>query len=228
MSKRETIQYECPQCGKASDFVIWNSVNTELDPETKQAVRDCSLFTFHCPECGSVTRVLYPFLYHQMEDKLMIHFVDDEERAKNIINYIKNEESGMLNELSENGYIVRVVMSIHALLEKLAIFDAGLDDRIVELSKMVFAVTMDDDAPEIKTARFIHTTEGENVILFFDNNNSSFAHAKLTDELYESLKEKYVDKLPEYGLGELCVDARFAYQFFTEQRAGEESSLSFS
>lgn len=51
MSKHMKEQITCPECGKKSDFLIWESINTTLDPEMKQAVRDGSAFMFKCPHC---------------------------------------------------------------------------------------------------------------------------------------------------------------------------------
>ncbi|MBO4522897.1 MAG: CpXC domain-containing protein, partial [Methanomicrobium sp.] len=62
----------CPDCGAESDFVIWQSINTMIDPETKAKVLSGEIFRFKCPKCGSETNIMYDCLYHQMEDKLMI------------------------------------------------------------------------------------------------------------------------------------------------------------
>lgn len=42
MPRRETII--CPKCGQESEFTIWRSINTMLDPEMKKVVRDKSAF----------------------------------------------------------------------------------------------------------------------------------------------------------------------------------------
>lgn len=74
MSMERTVDISCPGCGQASKFVIWQSINTTIDPQMKQAVRDRSAFMFTCPNCGQTRFVDYGFLYHQMEDKIMIRF----------------------------------------------------------------------------------------------------------------------------------------------------------
>ena len=49
MSMERTISITCPGCGHSSDFVIWQSINTVMNPDMKQAVRDGSAFAFTCP-----------------------------------------------------------------------------------------------------------------------------------------------------------------------------------
>ena len=84
MSRSRLISITCPECQKESDFRIWESINTMLNPEMKSAVRDRSAFLFTCPECGAKKYVDYGFLYHQMEDHIMIHYVNSDENAEEI------------------------------------------------------------------------------------------------------------------------------------------------
>ena len=71
MSQRREVSLTCPQCGKEHPFIIWNSINTILNPEMKEAVKDRSAFRFVCPDCGAKTYVDYDLLYHQMEDRII-------------------------------------------------------------------------------------------------------------------------------------------------------------
>ena len=72
MSKRCEVTITCPKCNEEHPFVMWQSINTQLDPEMRAAVKDRSAFQFICPTCGEKTYVDYGFLYHQMEDGIMI------------------------------------------------------------------------------------------------------------------------------------------------------------
>ena len=58
MSKWEEVTIKCPNCGKVSKFKLWDSINTTLDPEMKQKVRDGSAFSFTCPHCGYQTYMI--------------------------------------------------------------------------------------------------------------------------------------------------------------------------
>ena len=70
MTKYHDVDITCPYCGRTGPFRIYDSINTVLDPELKEALFDFSLFTFTCPVCQKKAPVLYPLLYHQMEDRL--------------------------------------------------------------------------------------------------------------------------------------------------------------
>lgn len=51
MSRHSMEKITCPKCGCESDFMIWSSINTVLDPEMFAKVRTGEAFAFTCPEC---------------------------------------------------------------------------------------------------------------------------------------------------------------------------------
>ena len=62
MSRYSTELIVCPKCGEESEFIMWSSVNTMLNPELKEKVRNNELFTFTCPSCGNTATVHYACL----------------------------------------------------------------------------------------------------------------------------------------------------------------------
>ena len=57
MSKHYETTITCPKCGKEAPFRIWESINTTLDPEMKEKVKDRSAFLFTCPNCSEVSHL---------------------------------------------------------------------------------------------------------------------------------------------------------------------------
>ncbi|MDD6708201.1 CpXC domain-containing protein [Eubacterium pyruvativorans] len=84
MSRSKEVMLTCPECKQDSSFTIWESINTTLDPEMKQAVLDKSAFLFECPKCHKKTNEDYGFLYHQKEDNIMIHYANSDEDAERV------------------------------------------------------------------------------------------------------------------------------------------------
>ena len=158
MSKRTTVSVDCPRCGKAHPYEVWRSVNTVLDPKMRAAVRDLSAFLFTCPSCGERTYVDYGFLYHQMEDRLMVHYADSEERFEEAC---AAYAGGMVRDMRGDGYLVRVVRTLSELLEKLAIFDRGLDDRAVEVYKVFILASHQRENPGCGAVDTLCFSEGD-------------------------------------------------------------------
>ncbi len=72
MSLSEQTTVECPKCTSEQTITLWQSVNVTLDPELKKHILDRTLVRFTCESCGYVAEVHHPFLYHDMERRLMV------------------------------------------------------------------------------------------------------------------------------------------------------------
>lgn len=56
----------CPKCGHEQEFLVWQSLNGDINPEAKQQLIDGTLFHFECEKCGDKSNVDYSMLYHDM------------------------------------------------------------------------------------------------------------------------------------------------------------------
>jgi hypothetical protein len=215
MSMERTISITCPGCGNSSDFVIWQSINTVMNPDMKQAVRDCSAFAFTCPHCKQTRNVDYGFLYHQMDDKIMIHYATSDEEAEEVE---KMYASGhkideMLVDLRAENYMIRIVRSHNQLLEKLAIIDAGLDDRLVEIYKVFLLANAQKEKPELGNAEILMLTDDGKHYLQFLSDHKSIGYAEISMDTYRLLEDEFGESLPERGKQGPLVDRRWALEF---------------
>ena len=137
---REEI-LKCPKCGAENQFRFYDSVNVSLDPELKGKVLDGSLFKMKCTKCGSETVVRYDLLYHDMSDTtpLLIQCCQQKEGWGKINEQNENVRKMMADMKLSNEFPHRAVIGYTALLEAIRIFDAGYDDRVMFVLKMVFA-----------------------------------------------------------------------------------------
>jgi len=143
-------------------MTVYKSINTSLDPELKEKVKDGSLFVWECPDCGKMNLAKYETLYHDPDSKLMIWLSDKEAGAEMMA--IVNHTEAM------GGYTLRRVTDVGGLIEKVLIFDAGLDDKVVELCKYVTKIEMaakmgEDKAEEVMALpiRFFRLGEKDGV-----------------------------------------------------------------
>lgn len=133
------FQLKCPNCGKAFEVEAVAAINTERDPELKERLLSGELFLRECPHCGARTLAKFPLLYHDPAEKLMIWLSDGS----------ADTEARMQAAVTGNnfeGYTGRIVDTPGALIEKVKIFDAGLDDISLEMAKFVTRQELDKDA----------------------------------------------------------------------------------
>ena len=121
----------CRSCGKAHEIDFTGSVDVSASPELKQKVKSGEMFLWTCPECGRANLLGLPFLYHDPDEKLMILLTTASIRSEGL----------------PDGYTGRIVHSVGELIEKINIFDSGLDDVVIEMCKYVTRHELGKDVP---------------------------------------------------------------------------------
>ena len=152
----------CASCGKQYEIETVPAVNTDHNPELKASVRDGSLFVGRCPHCGASSLVLYPFLYHDPEARLIVWLLP--EGAQGYDEAAVQQMSAQVKALED--YTVRRVATVGELIEKIGIADAGLDDRVVELCKFVTTQEMEARIHPEGPLRFYRLDGADNEITF--------------------------------------------------------------
>lgn len=131
MSIRSQAMAVCQKCGKQHRVDIYKSINTQTDPDLKAMVLSGELFLWNCPDCGTGNLVAYDCLYHDPEEKFMVWMLPFSEPEG-------PEKDAIMRQAKAMGdYRLRIVSNAGDLMEKVMIFDAGLNDRCIELVKYV-------------------------------------------------------------------------------------------
>lgn len=213
MSSYTEVIVTCPKCNKEHSIRIWRSINTTLNPEMKAAVRDRSAFLFECSSCGEKKYMDYGFLYHQMEDRIMIHYASTNENANEIYEMLNgNDPTGMITDMKKDNYLIRIVRSQNELCEKIAIFDEGLDDRIIEIFKIYILVTFQKDHPDCKQIETLYFKNGEKNLIQILADGESYGAAEIPDKFYKELCEKYRGKFPDIREDDPYIDRHWALE----------------
>lgn len=200
MSKHCVVKATCSKCKKESDFTVWQSINVQINPEMKEKVLNSEAFMFKCPECGTVNPVSYTTLYHDMDNKLMIYLVPDDEKAiketAQALSDTKNMSSDFGMDKDYLQYKFRIVTFVWELQEKIHIFDAGLDDRVIEIIKLLSLGMMSEEYPDDKIDAIVFDAgdDGENRILFI-HDNKAIAHVPVPQKLYDDVARRFKDKI---------------------------------
>ena len=156
----------CPECDHEQTITICPSVNVTTDPEMREKVLSGDLFMFTCDQCGFCGYAGYPFVY------------EDKETNGGFLIYLEPEcedrEVGVEGDIADQVIYrerpMRLVADVNALKEKVFIFEAGLDDRVIELFKVLTLAKMQDDEPdmipdELKFSKR-DVVDGEEVLVF--------------------------------------------------------------
>ena len=184
-----TVSFRCEQCGRTHEKTVYDGVDVSREPQFRARVMDASIFDFVCPDCGAVTGIIYPFLYHDPENGFMVQLVDSsvtEDPFTGVFD-TQDESDRAVREVVEDmkmRYYFRTVTTPNELMEKIAVFEAGYDDRVLELIKQ--GILAADPAGTILHLYFAPTDSGP---VFLAEEEAGFTRSFPLDmEVYESIK----------------------------------------
>lgn len=169
MSRPSREQITCPRCGHSDEVVIWTSLNNVLSPDEANELLYGNLFGYTCPECGNTTELCYACLYHDMEAHAMVQYVPSEDQAEATVAHLDGFLDGDVphHEMDEIGYRYRIVFDHNRLREKARIFHDGLDDRAVEVLKLMIEAMASDSAEDMGAYPVYYEGTGEDGSLDF-------------------------------------------------------------
>lgn len=215
----ETIT--CPKCKTEQKIKIWESVNIAQSPKQKENILNGDFFTFKCKKCDCSMPIGYSFLYDEIEKKIMIWLLPD--ATEETIDSIKEYSKSIIdeNQLKAKNCILRIVTTPNELREKIMINDAGLDDRVVELVKMVYLSQIVNNS-EDKTIgekiieEMLIDVKGENdyylVIFFKDEEPMMFP---VQYEVYIKVYQDFIELIEENEQENFeIIDSDYAKRIF--------------
>lgn len=170
---------KCPLCGQLSEVTVWSSITVKDSADLKNDLLQGKINMFNCPSCSHFGLMPNPMLYHDEDKKLMISFspTNDPVLKQQLFENVEkaSKESGELEKFA--GYNLRFVTDYNELLEKILIFDSDLNDKAVEVIKLM-VLSQDIEKSEQRSCRF-----GK-----LDNGNIEFMiHDFIENKIYTSI-----------------------------------------
>jgi hypothetical protein len=131
MTMRSTTPVSCPGCGQEQEFAVCQTLNATLDPELREQLLSGRLTGFTCRSCGRQADVIYPMLYHDMTRRFMAWLVPGDQQPEPLDAATFGETGDEIGR----SYTYRLVRTHNQLVEKIKVFEDGLDDRLLEMLK---------------------------------------------------------------------------------------------
>jgi hypothetical protein len=209
MSIPHEHQIQCPSCGASNNFIIWETLNGDLDPKAKQDLLDGTLFTMTCSDCGEKTNISYEILYHDMKNHTMVFCVEPNhikvvQEEMELMKQLHSQPGGATPQIKTRN---RIVTSTNRLREKAIIFDANLDDRVIEIIKLLCWA-------EIK--KTVDDVNEDELYFFIDNGKYQVIEPSrgivcdIPLAMYDSNKMCFQPMLDLIGDDEYIIDHNFA------------------
>jgi len=207
----------CPKCKAKSKMQLRACVNVSLHPEEKEQVLNGSFFRYTCKECGEQVPVVYPCLYDDMGQALMVYILPD--KTEEALEKLNAQQDTWSPHMLKAAMVctMRAVRNQNELCEKIKIFDNGLDDRYVELTKAFVFSMFSKDHPEIKATQVLYERKNgqDGFVIITDEGKTLFA--AIPDGLYDEIIRMFSDKLPKKKTAYELIDAGWTMKILSQE-----------
>ena len=166
------------------------------------------LFDVECKYCGHKTRVNYPILFNDMEHDVMIYYVSDDADIEDI-----------KKDMFLGRWRYRFVYSQESLREKASIFQEGLDDRVIEIYKVLMGVLLQEQHPsEVLEGMYFLARDGEYQLEILMK-SGGVGHIAMNMDLYRDIEKKRMKLLRETD--DSVIDQAWAMQVIRDDNSEE-------
>ena len=122
-------------CGHEFETKLWDTLNVTEHKELKGKLLSGEINQAQCPKCQKKSYIEKGLLYHDMDQRLWVQVLPQADRSK-WPELQENYQEEIKKQCGIKKYHFRLAFGREELLEKIRIFDANLDDRILELLKV--------------------------------------------------------------------------------------------
>ncbi|GAA6199808.1 CpXC domain-containing protein [Aquicoccus sp. SU-CL01552] len=145
MSLFRSTSIACPACGADIAFEECDSVNADRRPDLREAILDGTFQSLPCPGCDKAVRMEPQFNYLEVgaghwiavfPGRMMPDYIEVEDTISEVFDTSYGSRALPSAREIGGGLDVRLVFGWPALVEKLVLRAAGLDDVTVELLKL--------------------------------------------------------------------------------------------
>ncbi len=203
---------KCPKCLQMNDVTVWSSITAKDSIDLKKDLLMGKINMFRCPSCEFTALMPHPMLYHDEDKKLMISFTptDDVIAKEKMYQDIceASKESGELDNLE--GYNLRFITDYNELLEKILIFDNNLNDKAVEVIKLMI-LSQDIDKSEQRNCRFGKVCDDGIEFMVHDFIENQVFTSTVPMSSYETIYKNLLESgMKPYSFGWEIVDSTYA------------------
>jgi len=129
------VRVSCPACDRSHECKLVQSINTRTEPDGKRRLLAGELNVLACP-CGRLTQLAATVVFHDPDADYWCQVCPGGDRAM--------AEGEAAFRVAGAGGTRRLVPSLNALVEKVKLLDAGLDDWAIEMAKVLLLASRED------------------------------------------------------------------------------------
>ena len=171
-------ELECPKCGHKHSLKKYKVINVTEKAKLKEEIMKNRLYQFSCEECEYMAPLTYDSLYVDSQRNIMIYMAP-------IMNAEIKAEIAELEQ--EKGIDKRLVDNINDLKEKIMIADNHLDDRVIEIIKIMYIDQMKKEMEDDTLLNILFDYNRDNYCFLVFFQKKGIGKIPLTREFYRQV-----------------------------------------
>jgi len=179
MTQWNKTKVSCPACLEESEFRICSFIDICKDPDLKESIFNRDIFRFSCSECSEEILVAYNCTYLDTDKNFMVALLDTDSTDAAI---------------EAKDYTLRLVRSINEFVEKIALMEDGIDDRIIELYKIMLEDQFEEDRPGSEILGIFYAGQNpddRSLMFYIITQNAENVRAVLSFDTYEAIVKQF-------------------------------------
>lgn len=219
-------QISCPRCQTPYMAELHQIIDVGLNPEMKEMLLNGYLNAAQCPNCGAVTQIASPILYHDPEHELfMVHVpvemsLQRDEQEKLIGQLVKRAMDALPPE-QRRGYMFQpqTILRMQTFMEKILETEGVTPEMIAKQRRQVELLEELATADKETTTRLLKERGDDIDEVFFSMLRSNLEAAENTeqDELAIQLINLQAKLYRETEYGRILNDRQKALHAFTRE-----------
>lgn len=211
METTRKINCICSKCGEKEEIELPQIITEENRRETE----DLSLFKWKCPKCGHILKLLYPCMYVNEKKKILIWYINDLKDTEQLERELPErfQQSTIL-------FMKRFCHTLEEFGEKVRVLEGGLEDRTIELLKIMTFARMHISDETIEHIYFYRRNEMNNCefTIFTREGPSGIT---LPFSMYEEINELVEREMPVLQDRFYCIDLDWAGEQIMQRKSEE-------
>jgi hypothetical protein len=189
----------CDECGKRSEFELFHVVDSKTNLYEKQQILNGAFFDYKCPNCQATSMLSYETVYVDSEKNFEIYLVHEShlEGAHTMLHQVDAINNIHMPENDPWFSVTRKIVTCpHLLREKVMILDAGYDDRVVEIAKILCIEHAEMSVPDLRPiGADFEIRDGKPYVNVMGE--EKMVRSPLPMELYNDIARDFIEVLEE-------------------------------
>ncbi len=175
---KKLMPVSCPACLTEQTFKIFPLLDVEKDSDVKESIFNRNIFRFRCPECGEEILVAYSCTYIDRKNNFMVALVTEENTP-----VIESADCSL-----------RVTRSINEFVEKIALMEDGIDDRVAEIYKIMLEDQFEEERSGSEILGIYYGGQdfaSKCLVFYIITGNAENVRASLSFDVYETICKQF-------------------------------------